>query len=110
MSETIAAEDGKGNCPKCGEQFFVSVGATFKPETMTVAYKLEPGRLMGVEEFCSSVGALAKLLKLAAKELGEKVFVGLKDVAVSDGEVAATVVVLKIHPKDSKVVLSRGRA
>lgn len=92
----MSEASNKITCPGCNADLRMQAKAAFSPEILTVAYKLEPGRKMAVEDFCQSLSALAKSLKLIAKELGTKAMVSLESVSVSDGEVSATVSVIEI--------------
>ena len=88
--------EGSFSCPGCGANLKAEALAAYSPEVMTVVYKMEAGRKMPVEDFCKSLEALAKSLKLIAKELGASVLVSLEAVSVTDSEVAATVCVSEI--------------
>ena len=88
--------DGSIKCPGCGADLHAIATAAFKPEILKVAYKMEPGRKMPVEDFCKSLGALAESLKLVSNEVGQPVLVSLEALSVSDGEVSASVAVTAI--------------
>ena len=83
-------------CPKCSEPFNVSLRSVWEEHSITVAYKLKEGHRMGVEEFAESIKALAKLMKLSAKELGIKVQVVICGLEVTESEVSATVAVVEM--------------
>jgi hypothetical protein len=88
MSET---QNGSFNCPSCGANLRAKAKAVFSPEIMTITYGLEPGRKMMVEDFCESLKALAKSMKLIARDCGVSVAVSLESVHISASEVSASV-------------------
>jgi hypothetical protein len=100
MSDIQVDVDQDLKCPDCGKQFHIHRKVKFSPEILTVVYKIAPGRKMMVEDFCDSAKALAKSLKLIAKDMGEKVVVGIEDLSVKDGEVSISLNVLEIDHAD----------
>lgn len=91
-------------CPGCGKEFAAMLQAEFKPELLTVAYKMDsPDRMMIVEDLCESLLGLAKSLQLTSKALGApSVIVGLKEVSVIPGEVSVTVAVVMAKDLEGK--------
>lgn len=91
-----AIEKPKLSCPGCGAGIAVEIASAWEEHTMTVKYCLAAGHKMGVEEFAESIKALAKCLKVMAREMGARVQVLLQNLAVDDEGVSATVVVARV--------------
>lgn len=93
------AVQGTGvECPGCHTKLSVDLGAVWKPHTMTLQYNLNEGHKMGVEEFADSIKALARCLKVMAKEMGAKAQVLIDKLETSERMVSITVAVAKIAP------------
>lgn len=86
-------------CPKCDAEFHIAMEAAWKPHLMTLEYGLAEGHKMQVEEFTSSIAALAKALKAIGREMGAKVQVLIHELKTTERSVSITVAVVLLNEK-----------